>query len=150
MKVTLDYPPVWLAAFMGVGWAIAQVHAPFGEALLWFGRTLIVVGLAIMVWAAVMFRRQRTTIVPHQVPSALVAEGPYRWSRNPIYLADLLILTGWSLSLGAPLSVLLILPFWWVLKVRFIVPEEVRLRASLGQGYDAYCDQVSRWFGRIG
>ena len=147
MKITLDYPPVWLALFMVIAWGIAQVHAPLGDALLWPGRALILSGLIIMVWAAMMFRRQRTTIVPHETPSALVAEGPYRWSRNPIYVADIVILAGWCMSLGTPLALITIPPLWWVLHTRFVLPEEARLSATLGRAYTDYCQQVPRWMG---
>lgn len=145
MKPTLDYPPVWLIAFMAAAWGIAQFHAPFGDTLLWAGRVLIGAGLAMMIWAAIAFRRARTTIVPHAPPSALVDTGPFRLSRNPIYLADLVVLAGWCVSLGAPLAIVLIAPFAWVLHSRFILPEEARLSEHLGQAYDTYCARVRRW-----
>ncbi|MFK7942883.1 MAG: isoprenylcysteine carboxylmethyltransferase family protein [Paracoccaceae bacterium] len=145
MKPTLDYPPVWLIAFMGLAWGIAQVHAPFGDTLLWPGRLLIGAGIALAIWAALAFRHARTTIVPHAPPKALVDTGPFRYSRNPIYLADLVILAGWCVSLGAPLGLPLILPFWWVLTRRFIEPEEARLTKHLGTPYVEFCERVRRW-----
>ena len=145
MKPTLDYPPVWLIVFMALAWGIAQAHAPFGDSLLWTGRVLIGAGIAVMLWAAIAFKRARTTIVPHAPPSALVDTGPFRYSRNPIYLADLVILAGWCLSLGAPLALILLAPFAWVLQTRFIQPEEARLTEHLGAPYTAYRDRVRRW-----
>lgn len=145
MKLTLDYPPIWLIAFMAVAWGISLVSAPWGDAVLWPGRALIVLGLIIMVLAAIEFRRARTTIVPHEEPSALVETGPYRFSRNPIYAADLVILAGWCLTCGAPLALLLLFPFAWVLERRFIRPEEARLAQHLGRQYLAYRARVRRW-----
>ncbi|MEM1344191.1 MAG: isoprenylcysteine carboxylmethyltransferase family protein [Pseudomonadota bacterium] len=141
----LDYPPVWLAGFMVLAWFMAHVWAPFGDWLLWPGRVLIVVGIGAMIWAAVSFYRAQTTIVPHRAPSALVEDGPYRYSRNPIYLADLVILAGWALSLGAPAALLLLAPFYQVLQHRFVLLEEAALRARLGEEYAAFCSRTRRW-----
>ncbi|MEM9140757.1 MAG: isoprenylcysteine carboxylmethyltransferase family protein [Pseudomonadota bacterium] len=141
----VNLPPVWLVAFMAAAWLIAEVHAPWGDALLWVGRAMIGASLALMVWSAIAFRRARTTIIPHLEPSALVETGPYRFSRNPIYLADLVILAGWVLSLGSPLGLLLLAPFRWVLLRLFILPEEARLTHHLGQPYSDYCARVRRW-----
>ena len=146
MKRTLDYPPVWLIGFMALAWVISRVHAPWGDAMLWPGRALIGAGIAAALWAALAFRRARTTIVPHEDPSALVETGPYRFSRNPIYVADLVILAGWCLTCGAPLALILLVPFAWVLERRFIRPEEARLAQHLGRDYLEYRARVRRWF----
>lgn len=145
MKRTLDYPPVWLALFMGLAWGISLFHAPLGGMLVGTGAFLIAGGVALAIWAALAFRRARTTIVPHENPSALVDTGPYRFSRNPIYLADLLILGGWCLCLGAPVALVLLIPFQVVLTLRFIRPEEARLATHLGPAYAAYRARVRRW-----
>lgn len=145
MKLTLDYPPVWLIAFMALAWGISKVHAPLGEALLWPGRLLIGAGIALALWAALAFRRAKTTLIPHEAPSALVDSGPFRFSRNPIYLADLMILAGWCLALGTPLALLLLVAFQQVLLRRFIRPEEARLATHLGAEYGAYRARVRRW-----
>ena len=141
----LNLPPVWLAAAIAGAWVLARIWAPLGNALVWPGYALIVAGLALAVWAAVAFRRARTTIVPHQSPSALVDTGPYRFSRNPIYLADLIILAGVALLLGAPLALIMLVPFYFVLLHLFILPEEAVLAQELGQPYLDFCARVRRW-----
>jgi len=140
----LDWPPVWLAGFMAAGGALGAVWAPLGV-LLWPGRLVIAAGVALAVWAAIEFRRARTTIVPRETPSALVDSGPYRLSRNPIYVADLLILAGWVLTTGQPLGLVLLWPFAQVLERRFIRPEEAMLDTHLGAPYRAYLARVRRW-----
>ena len=141
-----NLPPVWLIGFMVAAWGLARLWAPLGEALLWPGRGLVAAGIALIVWSALAFRKARTTIVPHQPPSALVEAGPYRFSRNPIYLADLLILAGAALILGAPLALILLVPFGAVLQRLFILPEEAVLERDLGQPYLDYKARVGRWF----
>jgi protein-S-isoprenylcysteine O-methyltransferase Ste14 len=142
----LNLPPVWLIGFMAAAWGLARLWAPLGEMLLWPGRGLIALGIVLIVWSGLAFRRARTTIVPHQPPSALVETGPYRFSRNPIYLADLVILAGWALGLGAPLALILLAPFREILLRRFILPEEAVLERDLGPAYLDYKARVGRWF----
>lgn len=141
----LNYPPVWLALFIGLAWAVAQVSAPLGGALRWPGWGLVALGIALIVWAAGPFRRAGTTMVPHEPPSALVTAGPYRFSRNPMYLANLMILAGVALVLGAPLALILLVPFREVLLRLFILPEEAVLERELGQPYRDYKARVRRW-----
>ncbi len=142
----LNMPPVWLIGFMAAAWGLARLWAPLGDMLLWPGLGLVAVGIALIVWSALAFRRARTTIVPHQPPSALVEAGPYRFSRNPIYLADLVILAGAALILGAPLALILLVPFREVLLRLFILPEEAVLERDLGPAYLDYKARVPRGF----
>jgi len=141
----VDYPPVWLILFMAIVWVMGEAWAPLGEIMLWPGRVLIGAGIALALWSALAFARARTTIVPRQDPSALVETGPYRFSRNPIYVADLMILAGWALSCGTVIGLLMVVPFGQVLLSRFIRPEEAVLEAHLGAPYRAYRDRVRRW-----
>ncbi len=144
-KHGIDYPPVWLAGFMALGWGVSHLGRIESDALLWLGRVLILAGVAMALWAARSFWLSKTTIVPHREPTALVESGPYRYSRNPIYVADLLILAGWVFTLGAPHLLVLLAPFAWILQRNFILPEEERLRSHLGEPYVGYCDRVRRW-----
>lgn len=150
MKPTLDYPPVWLFAGIALAWVAARIGpAPLDgapaavlEGASW---VLIGTGLALMVLAAVAFRRRRTTIIPHRTPDALVTGGVFRVSRNPIYLADVLILAGVVLGWQAWLALPLIPALARVLQRRFIEPEEARLRAAFGSEADAWFARTRRW-----
>lgn len=141
----LNLPPVWLVGFIAAAWGIARLSAPLGDALVWPGWATVAAGIALAVWSAVAFRRARTTIVPREIPSALVETGPYRFSRNPIYLADLAILAGVALILGAPLALILLVPFQQVLLRLFVLPEEAVLARELGQPYLDFKARVRRW-----
>lgn len=142
----LDVPPLWLVLSLATTWLLSLLWAPLGGApWQWLGAALILAGLALAVWAAIGFRRARTTIVPREEPSALVSAGPFRFSRNPIYLANLVILSGWSLWLGTPLGLLLVWPLKVLLERRFVLPEERMLEDRLGQAYTGYRRRVRRW-----
>lgn len=147
MKRTLDYPPLWLALFAALLWVQAK-FLPLGD----FGRVgrmagiaFVLAGLALAIWAIVWMTRARTTVIPHEVPKALVTTGPFAISRNPIYLGDALILAGLGLAWGA-LSVVLLLPlFIVVITRRFILPEETRLTAAFGHSFAEWAGRVRRW-----
>ncbi len=143
----LDYPPVWLLTALAVARAETSALGSFHD-MAWLrltGDTLFWAGLAILGVSALSFLRARSTIVPHQVPSRLITTGLYRFSRNPIYLADLLILGGLALSWGALSGLVLVPLLAWVLTRRFILPEEARLRAAFGREAEAYFARTRRW-----
>ena len=143
MKRTLDYPPVWLAFFVllslytGPGW---------GHVATTLGWTLIVSGLLLTLAAAAEFRKNETAIVPHQVPSRMITSGVFKHSRNPIYLADMLILIGVAIWTGSIPGMLSIPVFFLILERRFILPEEARLKEAFGGDFEAYAHETRRWF----
>ncbi len=145
MKRTLDYPPVWLVGFMAVAWGLSHVEALLGRLFVLTGWMLVGGGVLLAVWAALAFWRAKTTIVPHETPKALITKGPFRLSRNPIYLADLMILGGWAITCGTLMGLFLLIPFPFILSWRFIKPEEARMTEHLGQPYLDYKASVRRW-----
>ncbi|TRD23541.1 methyltransferase family protein [Palleronia caenipelagi] len=142
----LDVPPVWLGLCLVLAGALRDMPPVVSE-LVWdrVGQGLILLGLALMVWAAVTMIRARTTVIPHQQPDALVTSGPFRCSRNPIYLGDALVLTGAVLWWGNLLALILVPVFMAVISWRFIRPEESRLREGFGDSFDTWSHQVRRW-----
>ncbi|MFN3938386.1 MAG: methyltransferase family protein [Gemmobacter sp.] len=142
----LDYPPVWLAGCLGLA-LLQQAVWPTAVPgwLAAAGTGLALAGAAIMAAAAVEFARARTTIVPHRAPAALITGGIFRLSRNPIYLADALILAGLALRWGAWPSLVLVPAFVAVITARFVRAEEARLRAAFGSAFDAYAARTRRW-----
>ena len=148
MKGFPDLPPIWFAGFCAAAWLLAgymPLTVAFGPLWWGLGVLLALAGGGLIVWSALWFRRKRTTIEPHHVPSALITEGPYRLSRNPIYLGLLAMLTGYVLWLGMLSPVLLPVLFQQVLTRRFIEPEEERLIAAFGLEAKRYIQVTRRW-----
>lgn len=146
MRLTLDYPPVWLAGFVGSAWAAGRLwpHGPAGQSVAGWG--LVGLALALMLAAILTMARRRTTVDPHGQPSALVTSGAFALSRNPIYLADALMLAGFCLIFDAPLAAILLVPlFAAVITRRFILPEEARLHAAFADRFAAYRSRTRRW-----
>lgn len=140
----LDLPPLWLVLFLAVTWA-SPWSVRFSGA---FGLGLLCILIAGVLTAAALFefRRARTTPVPHMQPSTLISSGVFRFTRNPIYLADLLILLGFTLIWGRLIGVLLLPVFLWVLTTRFVEPEEARLRDAFPNEFEDYAALTRRWF----
>ncbi|WP_295047147.1 isoprenylcysteine carboxylmethyltransferase family protein [uncultured Paracoccus sp.] len=146
MRLTGDYPKLWLAAFVLAGWVTGRIwpHGP-GVLRVW-GLAAAAVGLALMIWAGWTMRGARTTVDPHGQPRALVTAGPFSLSRNPIYLADAMILAGLCLAFHAPLAALpLTAGFVAVISARFIVQEEQRLLDVFPDAFAAYRRHTRRW-----
>jgi protein-S-isoprenylcysteine O-methyltransferase Ste14 len=145
----VDIPPVWLVAALGLAW-VQKTYVPYGLSFgpVWadlVGGLLVGAGILLMALAAYELRRHRTTIIPHRDADALVTTGIYSRTRNPIYLADSLILTGLILYWDAVLSLPLIPLFVWVIETRFIVDEEKRLRRNFRADFARYEKQTRRW-----
>jgi protein-S-isoprenylcysteine O-methyltransferase Ste14 len=147
-KNPLELPPVYLVLSLGAmavlhfGFPIARpIEAPYRYG----GAVLIGLAIAIIVWAAMLFKRARTGIVPFSEASTLVTAGPYRFTRNPMYLGMAGILGGTALWLGS-LTPWLVLPaFMRIVAERFIVPEEAMLETAFGRVYEEYKAAVRRW-----
>ncbi|MGR3271301.1 isoprenylcysteine carboxylmethyltransferase family protein [Thalassococcus profundi] len=145
----IDIPPVWLAAFAALAWAQATflpMGLGFGGAWADFaGGILVGGGLVVIVLAAIEMRRHRTTIIPHMDADRLVTTGVFARSRNPIYLADSMILFGLILRWDAVLALPLLPVFVWVIERRFVLPEEARLKAKFLAVFERYAQQTNRW-----
>src|SRR5690606_13342022 len=80
--------------------------------------------VALSAWAALWFSREGTPIEPGFVSDALITSGPYRFSRNPIYLGMVVSLVAWALWLGQPLALLGPVMFALIIQQRIIRHEE--------------------------
>lgn len=145
----IDIPPVWLAGAALLAWLQAQ-HFPAGLSLAHpvtqlLGGLLVGAGLVLIALAVWELYRNRTTVIPHQTPDQLVQSGIFSRSRNPIYLGDLLVLSGLILNFDAVLSLPLIPIFLLVIEKRFVLPEEDRMRRKYRMDFARYERKVRRW-----
>ena len=141
-----DLPPIWLLATMTLSWLLGRLPLPgAGTVGQWGGALLIALGLLLIAWAALHFWLKRTPIEPHHRPKALIVEGPYRLSRNPIYLALVVIALGFALRQDAITGLLPVPALWWVLDRRFAAVEEALLRDEFGAEATAYLARTRRW-----
>jgi protein-S-isoprenylcysteine O-methyltransferase Ste14 len=108
---------------------------------------LFVVGVALTLDAAAWFRRMGTSPDPREPTQMIVREGPYRFTRNPMYLGLSLALAGLALLLGNALWPLLaLIPVLSVIQLMVVTREERYLEAKFGDQYREYRAQVRRCF----
>lgn len=141
-------PPVYflaalalMAFFHGVFPMVQVLGSPYRYA----GVVLIAVAIALILWAALHFRRAGTAIRPFEPSSALVTSGPYRFTRNPMYLGMAGTLLGAAVLMGSITPFVVIPAFAALMKERFILNEELTMASTFGQAFLDYKARVRRW-----
>ncbi len=141
-------PPVIYLAFLSIG---------FGADALWPAAMLpqgpryaagigaIVLGLVLGFSAFRQFRRHDTSVKPHEPSTALITAGPYRYSRNPIYLALSLLYAGIAIAADSPWILALLAPLLIVMHYGVINREERYLERKFADDYRRYRSSVRRW-----
>jgi protein-S-isoprenylcysteine O-methyltransferase Ste14 len=148
MVKRIIYPPVWLL-FGLVAIFLCYTYVPGPRFNGWVGHVagvlLIALGLVLLVIAAGLFSRAKTDLIPFRNVSALVTDGIYRYTRNPMYLGMVAILLGCAVAAGASTALLIPPLFAVIIEFRFIRPEEAMLRELFPAQFAAYCARVRRW-----
>ena len=147
-KRRLALPPLLLLAAVAL---MAALHlllpSPQLVPLPWrtFGAGFAAAGIGLVFWSGTRLSRAGTAIHPLARSSFLVRSGPYRCSRNPIYLGMVFVLAGASAALGSAKPWLIIPQFIVLIARQVIAGEERKLTAEFGAEDLAYCSQVRRW-----
>jgi protein-S-isoprenylcysteine O-methyltransferase Ste14 len=142
------YPPVYFFAACA---AMVACHVLFplvrvlSPPITYAGVALIVAGFALALIANYRFVRAGTTVKPFRQSSAVVSNGPFHYSRNPMYLGMLLALFGLFVLLGTLSSIIVIPVFYWVIVTQFVRREERHMEKQFGSVYLDYKRRVRRW-----
>ena len=140
--------PAWFLVTVAIMVAL-HVFLPGYRWLAWqwkaIGALSILAGLLVVIVADKQFKHHGTTIKPFQTSSALVTDGVFRYSRNPMYLGMVLVLIGIAICLGSVTPLILLPVFAWLITGRFIQTEEKALQDQFGQHYVDYQASVRRW-----
>jgi protein-S-isoprenylcysteine O-methyltransferase Ste14 len=152
-SAAVRFPPPLLPLFtilLGIGlnrlWPIhSPIHLPT-PARYWVGG-LIVAGavLVLGLWPVVLFRRSGQSELPWTPTPSVVERGPYRVTRNPMYLHMVLVCIGVAVILANAWILLLVPLCVWALQHFAIRSEEAYLERKFGAGYVAYKQRVRRW-----
>ncbi len=141
-------PPLWYVAGLVAGWLLSKSYPldALPDAVRWtFGTLCAIVGIAFIAPAVASFVRAKTSVIPIQPTTRLVATGPYRLTRNPMYVGfaftfiGIALLANWLWAI-AFLPIILLAVY-----VSAIVPEEKFLAERFGDDYTAYRARVRRW-----
>lgn len=139
--------PVWLIAMIAAALLIGELlqlpavaqHRPVGVLVL-------LAGFLWSAWAFLTFRQHRAEIRPSATEHpVLVTSGPYRWSRNPMYLGGIVLAVGAALIAGTWLMWLVPVVLFLLQNLVIIPFEERSMKRTFGDEYDAYRARVRRW-----
>ena len=106
---------------------------------------LIGAGMVLAVWSVILFKRARTPIDTFGTPTALVVDGPFRFSRSPMYVSLTVVLSGIAVYLGTLPWFLVPVAFALTMNASHIPREEKNLERQFGQEYMDYKNRVRRW-----
>jgi protein-S-isoprenylcysteine O-methyltransferase Ste14 len=141
-------PPTYflIYALLGLGLHFAVPLAkfiPFPYRLI--GIALLGFGGWINVWTDNLFKKRNTTVKPYEKPSSLIADGPFRISRHPMYLGMAAALLGEAIILGSLIAFLAPVAFVVTMELLFIRHEEKAMQGTFGDQYSRYKRRVRRW-----
>ena len=143
-------PPFIYGAAVLIGLALHKWILPWPLPLAehlqhYAGWAVMAPGLLLMFWAMRSFARADTAIIPHHSTTRIVPTGPYRFSRNPMYISMALVQVGFALMFATAWILLWLLPAILVIRYGVIAREERYLERKFGASYLDYKKRVRRW-----
>ena len=145
----LIFRPPRIAVALLVGAMLIDGWLDWPRLFDWPGRAVgavaVLGGLVLTLWTLRLFKHADTTHHPYGRPAVFVKGGPYRFTRNPMYLGVTIFVLGVGVLVGTPALMLCWLAFAWIIDARFIPREERALEKQFGDDYEEYRSQVRRW-----
>ncbi len=142
-------PPVLVGGMLLIGvlihyalWTVPLMPTVLARVL---GVVVFTSAGALAHFAHLAMKRVGTNVLPTQPTLALATDGPYRFSRNPLYIAAIGVYLGVTLWVNGLAPLLLMLPMTWLLHWGIVLREERYLKAKFGNTYQSYQAAVRRW-----
>ena len=143
------HPPIAWAIASLVGLGVDRLYPlPFFPASVpaaWVGGGTVAAAVAFGIWAIVTFRKAGTRVETHKPTTAIVAHGPYARTRNPIYLGMFLGQIGLAIGFDSLWILVMLVPFFLVIRYGVVAREEAYLERKFGQVYLDYKSHIRRW-----
>ena len=144
----LVFPPLLFAIGVACG-VIAHLVCPyrlaFGPWIRGLGGALGLVAVVFAIWGERTMKAAGTNVLPNLPAIVIVSNGPFMFTRNPLYLAVLSLFAGTGIALASPAFLAVLVPMSIVLHVGVVRREERYLEAKFGDVYRAYKARVRRW-----
>ena len=139
-------PPLVFIAALGIGWFLnwlipLLMPSPWHIA----GGILSLAGVTLGLWGVHALHRAGTPVRPDRPVTRLVTDGPYRYTRNPLYIGLTTIYLGIALSTGMLWLLVTLVPVLAVMNWKIVRREEQFLEAKFGDAYRDYKARVRRW-----
>lgn len=142
-------PPVaWilaLAAGVAADWLYPLRFLPASFPAAWVGGAIFAIALALAIWAIVTIRKAGTQVETYKPTTTIVENGPYRFTRNPIYLAMVLGQIGLAVAFDSLWILATLVLFYLVIRYGVVAREEAYLERKFGDVYLGYKSRVRRW-----
>ena len=147
-QVAIRPPLAWglaVIAGLALNWLMPLSFLPADLPARWLGAMVFVLALALFAWAIVTITRAGSN-VPTNLPTTTIVEtGPYRFTRNPIYLSMFLGLMGLAIAFDNLWLLMMLAPFALVIRYGVVAREEAYLERTFGDVYRGYRSRVRRW-----
>jgi protein-S-isoprenylcysteine O-methyltransferase Ste14 len=147
-RVIIRPPLAWgLAVIAGLAldWLVPLGFLPAAVPARWLGAAVFVLALALFAWAIVTVTRAGSNVPTNRPTTTIVESGPYRFTRNPIYLGMVLALIGLAIAFNTLWLLLSLVPFALVIRYGVVAREEAYLERKFGDPYRGYRSRVRRW-----
>jgi protein-S-isoprenylcysteine O-methyltransferase Ste14 len=146
--VIIRPPLAWgltVIAGLALDWLVPLPFLPAGLPARWLGAMVFVLALALFAWAIVTVTRAGSNVPTNRPTLSIVEGGPYRFTRNPIYLAMFLGLIGLVIAFDTLWLLVMLVPFALVIRYGVVAREEAYLERKFGDVYRGYRSRVRRW-----
>ena len=141
-------PPTYFATCLIIA-AVLHYLLPIKQIIYYpinlLGFLFFVIGGILNIWTDQLFKKNKTTVKPGEKPSVLIQTGPFKISRNPMYLGMSILLIGIGFILGSVSSFIGVFLFVATMEIAFITQEERFMQEQFGEEYLAYKKKVGRW-----
>ena len=142
-------PPIaWAVAVLGgllLNWLLPLPFVPASVPAGWLGAIVFALALALFAWAIATVTQAGSNVPTSRPTTTIVDGGPYRFTRNPIYLGMALGLIGLAIAFNSVWLLLALVPFALVIRYGVVAREEAYLERKFGDVYRGYRARVRRW-----
>jgi protein-S-isoprenylcysteine O-methyltransferase Ste14 len=143
------WPPLALGlaviAGLALNWLVPLPFLPVDLPAGWLGAIVFVFALALLAWAIITITRAGSNVPTNLPTSTIVESGPYRFTRNPIYLGMFLGLAGLAIAFDNLWLLMMLVPFALLIRYGVVAREEAYLERKFGDVYRGYRSRVRRW-----
>ena len=147
-NVIIRPPIAWaLAVLIGLAlrWLMPIRFMPTAVPAGWVGGAVFAIALALAAWAIAIMTRAGSNVPTNLPTTTIVDGGPYRFTRNPIYLGMFLGLVGLAIAFDSLWLLAALVPFALVIRYGVVAREEAYLERKFGDAYSRYRSRVRRW-----
>jgi protein-S-isoprenylcysteine O-methyltransferase Ste14 len=147
-QVIIRPPLAWglaVIAGLALNWLVPLPFLPADLPAGWPGAMVFVLAVALFLWAIVTMTRVGSNVPTNRPTTTIVEAGPYRFTRNPIYLGMFLGLIGLAIAFDNLWLLMVLVPFALVIRYGVVAREEAYLERKFGDVYRGYSSRVRRW-----